>query len=679
LKDTLLSLLETWREHRQPEVADLAEGIIAALLAKDPRPPIGATKKAADRSAWREIAAQRDPLDFPRLVSSARGGSQIDVKLQVQYLSGWNHPGLARGLLELLENPPYAGIKSRPMLEEIFEALENSRDVRLVKPARTLAKRYLSIVNSSTGGWIVSELERIAKAIEALSPPDISADERIHYESVGQSLPPEYRPQPKTSENSEAYLEALLVDVYAHPEDDERRLAFAQALQEEDRDRAEFIQLQIGAARDTNTPEQTARLKALGTHARLAGWAQPLSMSGECEFARGFPVAIRLYKTALKSLGEKAWATIERVEAVDGLSQKAAVELLDDASLANIKSVSTISSKVLAALDPRVRSWTALTLSDDTALDKQLLRRVPELRALALNLRSSRATHDPQLLWELGHLKKLTMQMGQTPQGVGPCIPPTVTEAIVHGDLAPGSFSYADKLEKLMHWASRIEKAHLEGLTALKSLDVRAEHFDVDVFEAVPKLGVLKISLPQSNATLPRRIFSPLGRLKVLDLMYARLGPNELEVLQELEELRHHWLNIDAVPTLPRLETFHCMLPRTVDEIERFLARNPTVRHLDFCWNSSSELWFSGDRSPQCERAWEQFGEVLSRSRILSWGGEDKLRVIRQDQGWRLEVKEALYSHDWSFPQLVVKIMKTFGISTQSISPTLYERVKKWF
>lgn len=675
MKDTLLSLLETWREHRQPEVADLAEAIIAALLAKDPLPPIGATKKAADRMTWREIAAQRDPLDFPRLMAAARGGSQLDVKLQVQYLSEWNHPGLARGLLELLENPPYAGVKSRPMLQDILEALENTHDVRLVKPARSLAKRYLSIVNSTTGGWIVSELQRITKALEALSPPDVSADERIHYESVRQSLPPEYRPQPKTSDDSGAYLDALLSDIYAHPEDDERRLAFAEALLEEDPERAEFIQLQIGAARGTTTPEQAARLKSLMSHARLAGWAQPLSMSGECEFARGFPVAIRLYRTALKSIGEKAWATIERVEAIDTLSQKAAVELLDNPNLVNVKSVATISSKMLAALADRVRTWAVLSLLDETGLNKQLFRRVPEIRELKLILRSSHPPDDCQLLCELVHLQKLTIQMTRGDKAINVLVPPPVTEAGLDGELAPGVFAYAQKLEKLRVWSSRIEKAHLEGLTALKSLDVRADHFDADLFEAVGTLEELKVSLPRTDGNLPRRIFQPLSRLKVLDLMYTRPGPGDLEPLQELEELRNHWLNIDTVPVLPRLVTFHCMLPRTVDEIEWFLEFNPTVRHLGFCWNSSSELWFSGDKTPECARAWERFLEVLSHSSIESWANEDKIRVTRQGRRWRLEAQESEFPYDRRLPVLMDQIVKTFGITPESISRTMQKTI----
>ncbi len=674
----LASLLETWREHRQPEIADLAEAVINSLLAGHPRPDIGATKKSADRALWREVAAQRDPLDFPRLIASARGGTQVDVKLQVQFLSGWDHPGMGRGLLALLENPPYAGIKSRPMLEEIFEALERTRDVRLVKPARTLAKRYLSIVNSSTGGWIVSELERIGKALEALSTPPLSAEQRAQVDDIQQSLPAEFRPLEQAPESSAQDLEALLSDVYAHPDDDEKRLVFARALQNEDRDRAEFITLQIGAARGTNTPEQSARLKELTTHARLAGWAQPLSMNGECEFNRGFPVAIRLYKTASISHDEKAWATIERVEAVNTFSQKAAVEFLDNPSLANIKSVSAISSKVLAALQNRVRVWNTLTLTDDTMLDTQLLQRVPELRELKLNLRGGRASQPPRLLWDLPHLQRLTLSIGNTPKGTLPQIPPTVTKVVVDGDVTPGLFAFASAVEELRLWPQKIEKAHLEGLMGLKSLYVRAYQFEADILEATPALQALKIMMQKTETILPHRMLYPVKGLKGLDLMYTRLGPDELVPLVELEELRNHWLNIDGVPTLPRLTRFHCMLPRTVAEIERFLERNPQVRELDFCWNSGSQLWFSGDPEPSCNRAWEHFFEVLARSGIVSWGNEDKVRVTRGELGWTIAAKESLYTYEWSLRGLVQKIINTFGIEPKMVTPSVSARPQMW-
>lgn len=674
----LASLLETWREHRQPEIADLAEAVITALLVRHPRPTIGATKKSADRTLWREVAAQRDPLDFPRLIASARGGAQVDVKLQVQFLSSWDHPGMGRGLLALLEDPPYAGIKSRPMLEEIFEALELTRDVRLVKPARTLAKRYLSIVNSSTGGWIVSELERITKALEAFSPAQLSAEQRALVEDTLQSLPAEFRPQEQAPESSAQDLEALLLDIYAHPDDDEKRLVFARALQNEDHARAEFITLQIGAARGTNPPEQSARLKELTTHARLAGWAQPLSMSGECEFARGFPVAIRLYKTASSSLGEKAWATIERVEALNALTQKAALEFLDNPSLANVKSVSSISSKVLAALQNRVRVWTALTLTDDTMLDTQLLQRVPELRELKLNLRGGKTAYNARLLWDLPHLQRLELSIGNTPKGTLPQVPPTVTKVVVDGDGTPGLFAFAPAVEELRFRTSKVEKAHLEGLVGLKSLDVRAYQFEADIFEATPALQALTITLAKNEAILPRRMFYPVKGLKGLDLMYTRLGPDELAPLVELEELRNHWHNIDTVPALPRMTRFHCMLPRTVAEIERFLERNPQVRELDFCWNSGSELWFSGDPGPLCNRAWEQFFEVLSRSGVVSWGNEDKVRVTRGEHGWSIAAKEHLYTYEWGLPGLVLKTRATFGIPPKTTTPWVSARPQMW-
>lgn len=677
MKQILASLLETWRQHRQPEVADLAEAMTMALLAEAPRSAIGATKKAGDRSLWREVANLQDPLDFPRLMQSARGGTQVDVKLQVQYLSAWNHPSMARGLLELLENPPYAGIKSRPMLEEIFEALQDTRDVRLVKPARALAKRYLAIVNSGTGGWIVSELERVAKIISQIKPPPLSAEDRARHEAIGQSLPLEYRPKEEPIDNSDQELEVLLADVYAHPDDDEKRLIFAKAIEKEDPERAEFIQLQIAAARGKITPEQATRLEAIVTRAKLAGWAQPISMSGYCEFNRGFPAKIGLYKTALKTIEEKGWATIEEVDGVGGLSQKATVELLDHPNLANVKRVSSISSKVLAALDDRPRPWTVLNLAEETLIDKQLLQRIPKVRELSLRLHAPGAKHDPQVLWTLGNLQHLDLRVSREVKKIEIMVPPTVTEANIHGEITPGTFTHAKKLKKLTLWPDRLEKASLEGLSQLESLNVRADEFDADIFEAAPAILDLKISLTRSNGSLPRGILRPLTKLKSLDLLYARLELGELEPLQQLEELHNHWLDVEGVQELSKLRVFHCMLPSRVVEIERLLERNPSLRQIDFCWNSSSDLWFTGEAPAKVIKPWERFTEAIKNSPVESWGCDNKVRVVRQKDGWRIDAAPQVKSYDYGLEGLVRKIMEMFEISVDRVARILIERPKR--
>lgn len=672
---SLTSLLQTWRDKRQPDIAHLAEALTNSLLAGNPRAALGASKKTADRAAWRAVESQYDPLDFPRLTAAARGGSQNDVHEQVQRLRAWNHPSFAQGLLTLLKNPPYAGIKSRPLLESIFEALEDTQDVRLVKPARALAKRYLSIVNSSTGGWIVSELERIAKAVASHEPPELSAAQRAEFEHIVQSLPSKHRPPTNAPEESGYDIDALLAEVYRYPNDDEKRLALAEALVDEGDERGEFITLQIAATKGSLTSEQQERLKTLATPARLAGWAQPLSMSGNCEFARGFPVAIGLYKTAMKSLGDPAWATIERIENAEKIPVKSLAEFLDHPCLANVKSISPLTAKGLASLDHRLRLWTSLTISDDGTLDAHLLRRCPELRELTLWLRGGKARRDPHLLGELLHLRKLALHDHGPTGNVGVCIPPTVQEAVVHGEVAPGIFADASGLEKLMLWPPKLASGHLEGLSRLTWLDVRAHEFDVDAFELVPTLTTLIISKPGQSDSLPERIFYPLRALKHIDLMYARISAEDLAPLQQLEEIRNHWVNINDVPHLPHLHTFHCMLPRTVTEIKRFLQRNPTVRHLEFCWNSNSQLWISDPIEERCEREWRLFGEVVSRSGLESWSSEADVRVVREGDGWRLEVAEKKNIFEWGFARLVRKIMETFGISADSLSPALRAHV----
>jgi hypothetical protein len=99
----LPGLFEGWRARRQPTVARLVEAISAALLAEAPRPLLGASKKASERELWWAVHETRDVLDFPRLMAAARGGSQQQVRAQVEALAEWQHPAFAAGLLSLLE------------------------------------------------------------------------------------------------------------------------------------------------------------------------------------------------------------------------------------------------------------------------------------------------------------------------------------------------------------------------------------------------------------------------------------------------------------------------------------------------------------------------------------------------------------------------------------------------
>ncbi len=152
MSELLSNLLVAWRTAPHSRVADAVDGLTDQLLAATPRAALPGTKRKADLDAWKKLEKANDPLDFPRLIAAARGGQQEDVLRQVKALARWKHPRFGRGVLELLENPPYAGIKSRPLLTYLLEALTTTGDVRLAPQARELASRYLSIVSSSTGG-----------------------------------------------------------------------------------------------------------------------------------------------------------------------------------------------------------------------------------------------------------------------------------------------------------------------------------------------------------------------------------------------------------------------------------------------------------------------------------------------------------------------------------------------
>ncbi|HWU86424.1 MAG TPA: hypothetical protein VN253_04090, partial [Kofleriaceae bacterium] len=101
----LAAAIAAWGELRHPRLADLVDRIEAKLLGAAPRRPLRTSKRREDLAAWRTVEAARDPLDFRRLGAAVGGGSQDDVRRQVEALAVRSDPRLARVLLALLEQP----------------------------------------------------------------------------------------------------------------------------------------------------------------------------------------------------------------------------------------------------------------------------------------------------------------------------------------------------------------------------------------------------------------------------------------------------------------------------------------------------------------------------------------------------------------------------------------------
>lgn len=668
LAAVLPSLLDAWRARRAPEIADVAEAVTAALLLESPRPALGASRKKADREAWRDVESSRDPLDSPRLIAAARGGTQDEVKAQVEALLTRDHPGLARGLLAILESPPYAGIKSRPLLEVILEGLRGTRDARCVAPARALAKRYLAIVNSSTGGWITEQLERIADAIATAPRPALEPGEDAFLEAVVARLPPEARPAPPPTEPGGPSVDELLALVYAAPDDDAPRLVLADALLLRGDERGELINLQVAARREPLDEDGRARLAKLTTPGQLAAWALPLSKAGECTFERGFPHAISLYSKGLGStLGDPTWSTIRKIEGVEKLSKKATVELLDHPMLAGVQEIATLSAAALAALAPPARPWTALTVSATAGDELPFAQRCPSLERLALRFSGAAEAVREDLLDGLPHLAELELRYYGNDSAGRVRVPSTVTRMASHGRVADGVFQRATGLRTLTFWTPEVRRGQLVGLERLEELDVRAGRFEPDAFTPLEALTRLTIGL-ERDRRIDAAVLAPLTRLRRLDVTYLRCERAHVQHLLELEELLHWWTNVGEVPPLPKLTSFQAMLPVEVDDIAGLLSRIPSLRSLAFCFNSQSSLWFTEKRAP---KAWEELGEIIKSSTLTSFSIDEGVELTRDDTGaWsRLSLRGARHD-DYRNSDLYQSLIATFPVRALEDSPS---------
>jgi uncharacterized protein (TIGR02996 family) len=358
-------LLDAWRRLRHPRLAHLVDALDARAGAVVPRAK--STKKRSDAKEWAACDQKGDPRDVHHLVATAGSGAPEDIVAQVEALSKRDDPCLAAGYLAMLESPVYAGVKTRHVLAAILAALERTRDRRAAVAAKELARRYLKIVDSGTGGWVVEQLLAIAARLEAVPEWKLEPELESRCADLEALLDTRYRPPPPTRD-----LAPLLAAVFASPEDDAPRLVFADALQEQGDGRGEFIHLQILVARGEATQEQRAREEELRKdHSSLTVWAQPLANAGECHhgFERGFPARVRLYSkpAAPRVLEDPAWATVTELSGVEGLPKKVALALLARPALRSVRSLS-IPWHLLAAL-PRPWPYTALNISGSLPQD----------------------------------------------------------------------------------------------------------------------------------------------------------------------------------------------------------------------------------------------------------------------------------------------------------------------
>jgi len=100
-------------------------------------------------------------------------------------------------------------------------------------------------------------------------------------------------------------IDALLAQVYAHPEDDEPRLVLADALQGQGDPRGELIALQLAAP--ASATDHEARLRRIDALIKACGadWLGDLAgIAYRAQFQRGFPARLELAKTFRIGIGD---------------------------------------------------------------------------------------------------------------------------------------------------------------------------------------------------------------------------------------------------------------------------------------------------------------------------------------------------------------------------------------
>lgn len=633
-REQLGVLAEAWRQSRHPRHAQLYSHVAKQLAAVEPiRELLRAGRRKQDLEAWWAVAALGDPLDFPRLAAALRGGTQEQVGNKLQALVARHDPRLATYLLDLLEDPPYAGLSSRPLLDAILQALRHVGDRGVAERTSALADRYLSIVNSSTGGWVASELRLIAQQLELpaetqLEPALADQVARLERQLKLAPEPPRTPPKAHTLAREEAFAA-----VYASPDSDAPRFALASLLLEQGDPRGELITLQLAQAAGgiedatdeaAEASDERLRLAELCRPNQLAAWAAPLSNGGTCTFERGFPSKIALFRNIQPLLDQPACATLHTVVDCHKPSPPHLIAFLSQPSATSVRTIRGLPLKALQALLTSKRNWTELELQGGVGPSAEQWASLPNLTSLELsvrrlplrafaslskletlrleldggdyplelpaslrNLELRVAGELPDIDWaSLTELSVLKLRLEKPATALS--LPPQLRRLSLKvprlPKLAPGK-----QLEDAMFIVDGFTAGDLPALDTLKRLELRVRRNCAQPFPALSgldKLATLVLSTPYETS-FPTDLLRSLPALRELDAATDYLlGPEHLSGvrLERIKRLRMPLAQLEA----SELREAHLTLPTKLEELTSFLSRAPKLVRLKL------ECLFSG-------------------------------------------------------------------------------------
>lgn len=391
LDEAIVVLLEVWRAFPDPRLGDVLDG----LSKRSPRAPIQGKNQAELTKAFLARAAEKNPLDVPRLaevIGTTRSQQMVE---QLEALLEWSaDPRWTTPFLRLLTNPPFTGSGTQSAWRRLFKLLQQTADPRLLERLPALDFAALLVRPGQ------ANVEAFAAEFFTERRDAVLAAIRKKHKAGAPRVPP-------ADEATLAALERLVAtdtvtqleaQVFAAPASADAPAVLADHLIETGGERGEFMALQQQRLTSRLTEEQEAREEAL-LEKHATTWLGSLATVVEpatVRFERGFPAAVELttnQPALLASVAnDPAWATVRHLHLHNDVSP----EFLRSPALKQLEAVTLIREPFARALLHARDVWpwrqVALDLpsyqardADVALLQRKLKSTFPNVTSLALD------------------------------------------------------------------------------------------------------------------------------------------------------------------------------------------------------------------------------------------------------------------------------------------------------
>jgi len=379
-RDRLEALLDAWRAHRHPRIAELIERLSAKLI-QGSKPIKG--KSVADRlETITTLCTKADPVEVGRVLASEWPGTwQTALPMLKAVRKLPDDPRVARVLAEQVDLTRYDTWTSKAFYGPLFSRLNALRDVRqlpLLEAQLTRNKTYYYERDMRPMEERAVEVLR-AVSIEPLSPEE---------EALIASLETPFASQAANETDTERSGERLLAAVFERPTDLAARAVYGDWLTEHKDPRGELISLQLGPPSEKSARRIEALLKK-----HWQTWLGPLAdwFRKPPVFEAGFPVdgrvespSHRAGREAFAPLVERPeWSTFRRLAVPSNLITPA--ELVRFPRFRNVTALPEVRSEELSALldtgSPTVR-WLEVMWCEREPLRPGAFGKFPALEVL---------------------------------------------------------------------------------------------------------------------------------------------------------------------------------------------------------------------------------------------------------------------------------------------------------